>query len=148
MAVVEAGLECRVVHRYDGEGELALIGHGLKCAHPGGRLLGDAPDVGDELGPLHHQESREVRTIVDYQVGLEPVHEAKRPLVLLRRGPRAVGLDDVAACGELVGYALVALVSVAVDSDVCAGSRQTLHQDGSLWLDDEAEGDAHAPELA
>ena len=148
MAVVEAGLQARVVNRHDGKRQLARLLHGRERADAGGGLLRDAHEARRQRRTLHHHEAREVRAVVDDDVGPDAVHEAERPLALLRRGPRGVRLYGVAAVADLVGDGLVALVRVAVHAHGGAGRGEALHEDGRLWLHDEAERDADAPEQA
>lgn len=148
VAVVEAGLQARVVDRHDGKRQLARLLHGRERADAGGGLLRDAHEARRERRALHHHEAREVRAVVDDDVGPDAVHQAERPLALLRGRPRGVRLYGVAACADLVCDGLVALVRVAVHAHGGAGRGEALHEDGRLWLHDEAERDADAPKQA
>ena len=148
VAVVEAGLQAGVVDRHDGKRQLAFLLHGRERADAGGGFLRDAHEPRRQGRALHHHEAREVRAVVDDDVGPYAVHEAERPLALLRGRPRGVRLYGVAPGADLVGDGLVAFVRVAVHAHGGTGRGKALHEDGRLWLHDEAERDVDAAKQA
>ena len=91
VAVVEQMLGQRVVHRDDGEHQLAVVGHRAQPDDAGRRLLGAADDAVEQLAALLVDGAHQVGAVVHRDVRLE----VERGLDVLVVGRVVLALDGV-----------------------------------------------------